>query len=149
MSMRESILVFPQTTEYAVRAVAFIASCHDGSPVRVKDIARATHMPANYLAKTLNHLALAGLLRSVRGPRGGFTLALPAEEISLGRIAEIFSGPDGRQCLLGGGRCGQEAQCAVHKRWLPVATQAREFLNQTTISQLVTVRSPHTRGTIQ
>ena len=147
--MRESLRVFPQTAEYAVRAIAFIASATGTAPVRVKDIARATHIPANYLSKTLNHLARVGLLKSARGPLGGFALALPPEEISLGSIAEIFSGDDQQQCILGGGRCGERQQCALHRRWLPVATQVREFLDQTTIAQLVTVRSPHRRGIVQ
>lgn len=129
-----------------MRAVAFIASSDDGKPVRVRDVARATRIPANYLSKTLNHLARVGLLKSARGPLGGFTLALPPEKISLGQIAEIFSGADRQQCILGGGRCGQRSQCAVHKKWLPVATEVRNFLDHTTIAQLVTVPSPHKRG---
>lgn len=122
-----------------MRAVAFIATTFGGAPVRVKDVARATDIPANYLSKTLNHLARVGLLRSTRGPLGGFTLAIPPEKISLGSIAEIFSGDDRHQCILGGGRCGERPQCSVHKRWLPVATQVREFLDNTTIAQIVTV----------
>lgn len=137
--MRESLLVFPQTAEYAVRAIAFIASTYGGAPVRVKDVARATSIPANYLSKILNNLAHVGLLQSTRGPLGGFTLAIPPQHISLGTIAEMFSRDDRQQCILGGGRCGERQQCAVHQRWLPVATQVREFLDNTTISQLVTV----------
>lgn len=132
-----------------MRAVAFIASATDGAPVRVKDIARATQIPANYLGKTLNHLARVGLLRSARGPLGGFVLAVPPEEISLSSIAELFFGDDQKQCILGGGRCGDRPQCAIHKRWLPVATQVKEFLDQTTIAQLVTVQSTHKRGNLQ
>lgn len=139
MWMREPLLVLPQTAEYALRAVAFIASSDGDAPVRVKDIALATHIPTNYLSKTLNHLARVGLLQSTRGPLGGFTLAIPPQHITLGAIAEIFSGDDRKQCILGGGRCGERPECAVHKRWLPVATQVREFLDQTTIAQMVTV----------
>ncbi len=122
-----------------MRAVAFIAATYGGAPVRVKDVARATDIPANYLSKTLNHLARVGLLHSTRGPLGGFTLAIPPHDISLGAIAGIFSGDGHQQCLLGGGLCGERPQCAVHKHWLPVATQVREFLENTTIAQLVTV----------
>lgn len=122
-----------------MRAIAFIASTNGGAPVRVKDVARATGIPANYLSKTLNHLARVGLLQSTRGPFGGFTLAIPPQHITLGAIAEIFSGDDRGQCILGGGRCGERPQCAVHKRWLPIATQVREFLDQTTIAQMVNV----------
>lgn len=147
MSMRESILVFPQTAEYAVRAVAFLASTFGGAPVRVKDVAGATGIPANYLSKTLNHLAHVGLLRSARGPQGGFALAVSPESISLGAIAEIFCGDDRHQCLLGGGRCGEKPQCAVHMRWLPVATQVREFLDNTTIAQIVTAPPLTTEAT--
>ncbi len=139
--MRESLLVFPQTAEYAVRAVAFIASTYGGAPVRVRDVARATAIPGNYLSKILNNLGRVGLLHSVRGPSGGFSLAIPPQHISLGTIVEIFSGDDRQQCILGGGRCGERSQCSAHKLWLPVATQVREFLDNTTIDQLVTVRS--------
>lgn len=146
--MRELFKVFPQTAEYAVRAIAFIASKADTAPVRATEIARATHIPANYLAKTLNHLAHVGLLRSTRGPLGGFALALQPEKISLGSIAEIFTGDEPQQCILGGRRCTERHQCAIHKQWVPVATQVREFLHHTTIAQLVTARSPHKRGTV-
>ena len=119
--------------------MALLAAAYGGAPVRVKDIARATDIPANYLSKTLNHLVGLGFLKSTRGPMGGFTLAIPPERISLGTIAEIFSGNDRQQCILGGGRCGERLHCAVHKRWLPVATQVREFLDHTTLAQLVAV----------
>ena len=62
-------MLLSQTSEYALRAVLYIAEC-DG-PVSVGEIAEAVGVPQNYLSKTLHQLARAGVLRSARGPAGG------------------------------------------------------------------------------
>ena len=71
-------MLLPQTAEYAIRAVLHLARADD--VVRVPDLAAAIHVPQNYLAKTMHHMARSGLLRSTRGPAGGFRLAVPAAE---------------------------------------------------------------------
>ena len=78
------------TSDYAVRAILALAQADTGRPMRADEIARATGAPANYLAKTLNALGKAGIVTSARGPRGGFTLALPADELTLARIVDCF-----------------------------------------------------------
>ena len=76
------------TSQYAIRAVVYVATNGVDEPVRVGPIAKALDVPQNYLSKTLHQLARAGVLRSVRGPRGGFQLAIPPSRLTLARVTE-------------------------------------------------------------
>lgn len=78
--------------EYAVHGLLFLAMRHENEVILVSDIARAQNLSESYLAKVFQNLAKAGLLRSFRGARGGYTLALPPEEITLRRIAQSVEG---------------------------------------------------------
>jgi len=71
------------TAQSALRAVLHIAEHAGRGAVRVDDIAASLHCPRNYLSKTLHALTRAGVLRSTRGPRGGFQLAEPPERLTL------------------------------------------------------------------
>ena len=81
------------TSQYAIRAVVYVATHGTDAPVRVGPIATALDVPQNYLSKTLHILARAGVLRSLRGPRGGFQLAIPPARLTLARVAGCVLGP--------------------------------------------------------
>lgn len=125
------------TTQYALRAVLFVAEHGTDEPVRVDAIAAALNVPRNYLSKTLHSLARAGVLRSGRGPRGGFQLAAPAGEISLARVAAPFDNLGARNCLLGRTACGWKNPCSVHPRWEAVSNSLQAFFRDTTIADLL------------
>ena len=71
-----------RTSQHALRAVLYLARRWSEGPVPVDTIAAALGAPRNYLSKTLNALTKAGVLRSARGPMGGFTLAVPPQSHS-------------------------------------------------------------------
>jgi Rrf2 family protein len=125
------------TTQYAIRAVLHVAEHGAAEPVRVDDIARALNMPRNYLSKTLHALARAGVLRSGRGPRGGFQLAAAPDALSLARIAAPFDDLGSRRCLLGRPSCGWKSPCSVHARWEEVSNALQAFFRETTIADLL------------
>jgi Rrf2 family protein len=129
-------MALPQTAEYALRAVLYIAAAPGGEPVRVGDIARTLGVPQNYLSKTLHQLARAGLLDSWRGPRGGFRLAVPPEELTLARVTGPFGTGMENGCLLGRSECRDDRACAAHARWKAVAEQMRDFFVETTVADL-------------
>lgn len=79
-----------QTVEYALRAMSHLATL-SGRPASCEVVARATHVPRSYLSKIMRDLVNAGLLRSARGPRGGFALARDARMIS---VLEIVNAVD-------------------------------------------------------
>lgn len=125
------------TAQQAIHAVLCIAGSADDGPVRVDEIAAVLRCPRNYLSKTLHLLTRAGVLRSERGPRGGFLLAAPADEISLARVVAPFEPVGQRRCLVGRPTCGDEHSCAVHHRWKQIAGRVDEFFQKTTIASLL------------
>jgi Rrf2 family iron-sulfur cluster assembly transcriptional regulator len=126
------------TSDYALRAILVLAQATDGRPQRADRIARATGAPANYLAKTLNALAKAGLVTSTRGPFGGFVLAIPAAELSLARIVDCFDEPRPQtRCLLGNAPCDQRHPCVAHQRWTAIKAARRAALADTTVADLL------------
>lgn len=130
------MLSLPQTAEYALRAVKFIAEAPSGTPRRVGEIAAAIKVPRNYLSKTLHQLAKAGVLQSARGPTGGFRLAVSADRLSLAEVIGPFMPIEGRACVLGRARCNDSAPCAAHHRWKPVGDQLAAFFVATTVADL-------------
>src|ERR1700744_3745323 len=78
--------------DYALRAAIELASATD-SHVTADRIARAQQIPGKFLETILTQLRRAGLIRSQRGPEGGFWLARPAAEISLADIIRAIDGP--------------------------------------------------------
>ena len=131
------MLTLPQTAEYALRAVYFIAEAPQESPINVAAIAGGLRVPRNYLSKTLHQLVRAGILQSTRGPAGGFRLARPANRITLGEVVRPFMPSEGRACVLGRGMCSDVAPCAAHYRWRAAAERMRSFFGETTIADLV------------
>lgn len=131
------MLKLPQTAEYALRAVYHIAEQESEGPVRVTDIAEALGVPRNYLSKTLHQLARAGVLRSTRGPHGGFRLAAPPERVTLAEVVGPFLPAEGRACVLGRARCSDASPCAAHSRWKQVSERMRTFFGETTVGDLI------------
>ena len=125
------------TSQYAIRAVVYVATEGADAPVRVGPIAAALDVPQNYLSKTLYQLARAGVLRSVRGPRGGFQLAVPPERLTLERVTAPFDDVGERHCLLGRPQCGERYACAAHGRWAEVSESLQTFFRNTTVADLL------------
>jgi Rrf2 family protein len=114
----------PKTAEYALRAVVWLAGQERPSLSR-EEIARGTRVPPGYLSKVLNDLKRAGILSSLPGRGGGFTLQrLPAEISVLDVISAIGPLQRIRSCPLGLASHGDRL-CALHKR-LDLAMAATE-----------------------
>lgn len=131
------MLALPQTAEYALRAVAYIAEHEHAGPVPVSAIAAALGAPRNYLSKTLYELGSRGVLRSVRGQRGGYRIGRPAHRLSLAAIVEPFLAPVEHRCIMGRTRCRDDAPCGAHLRWKAVRETAAAFFAQLTIADIV------------
>ena len=78
-------------TDYATRAVLALAVA-DGGPLKLDEIAAATDAPRSVLEQVMPALRSGGIVRSVRGPGGGYTLNRPPEEITLERVVRLFQG---------------------------------------------------------
>lgn len=137
-----------QTAEYALRTVLYLAQRESERElsgagrgrgrVCVVDVAETLDIPRNYLSKTMNALTGAGILHSTRGPGGGFSLAVPADELTVAGVVEGFDPADSRSgCLLRGGPCDESDPCAAHHRWREVERTVRTFFARTTIADLL------------
>lgn len=78
---------------YGVRALFDIAFHNDGRPTQIREIAERELIPMRFLEQIFQDLKKAGLIGSKRGPRGGYHLARPAAEISLGDVIRALEGP--------------------------------------------------------
>lgn len=132
-------MILSRTGEYALRAVLFLARHVDRGPTRVEDISRSISVPRNYLSKILHELGRAGVLTSSRGPRGGFVLARPANDLTLEEIIGHFDPlDDRRQCVLGReGGCSDSDPCAAHGRWSELSQRVVSFFRETTVAELL------------
>lgn len=125
------------TGEYALRAVIHLAEREGSGPVRVDDVAADLDVPRNYLSKILHALVKRGILASLRGPKGGFELAVPSSLVSLYDVVEPFEDMERRMCLLGRSECSDETPCSVHGRWKGVATEVALFFRETKVADVV------------
>ncbi len=127
-----------QTSEYALRVVALIASRPPEEPSHATELAATLDVPANYLSKILHQLAGAGVLASRRGRHGGFVLAKPATRLRLATVIAPFEDVAAyRTCLLGQSACNDRVACVAHHRWKPIAESILRFLADTTVESLV------------
>ncbi|MBN2132912.1 MAG: Rrf2 family transcriptional regulator [Sedimentisphaerales bacterium] len=82
-----------RSTGYALLAVGFIAKTQGKGVVLSQNISKEYEIPLEYLLKILQQLVRANVLRSKRGPRGGFSLAKPAAKITMLEVIEAVDGP--------------------------------------------------------
>ncbi|MBE0428477.1 MAG: Rrf2 family transcriptional regulator [Thermoleophilia bacterium] len=106
--------------DYAIRTVMALAENGDGELSQTREIARRQNMPEKYLPTIVRTLARAGLLRTIRGSRGGIALAMPPGDISIRMVVEAIDGPLLlNRCLVRPGECGngRGEVCSLHVFW--------------------------------
>ncbi len=125
-----------QTSEYALRAVVYLATRPERS-FTAREIAEGTRVPAGYLAKILQSLARAGVVQSQRGLGGGFVLSQAAEEVTVLAVLRATDTALARieKCPLG--LTTHTKLCALHRRLDAAAALLEEFFGGTTIYDLV------------
>ncbi|HLS18375.1 MAG TPA: Rrf2 family transcriptional regulator [Paracoccaceae bacterium] len=125
---------------YAVTALADI-TLHGGErPVALAEISERQSISLAYLEQLFVRLRRHGLVNSVRGPGGGYLLAVPAEEM---RISDIMEAVDERLNAMGcdgsdSGFCGNSTEaCLTHALWEQLSAHVHVFLSQTTIADVI------------
>ena len=126
---------------YAVTAMLDLALRYDKGAVTLADIARRQGISLSYLEQLFAKLRRSGLVDSVRGPGGGYTLAMEPTKISVAEIImAINENIDATRC--GGEKnCHGDEACLTHQLWEDLSTRIREFLSGITLGDLVT--KPH------
>ena len=122
---------------YAVTAILDIAINADGKPVTLSDISERQHISLSYLEQLFAKLRRHGLVKSVRGPGGGYRLGHPAGDISIGMvIAAVNENINVTKCL-GKENCQNGSACLNHSLWEDLSNRIEAFLNEITLAELV------------
>ena len=130
-------MIYSRGCEYAIRALAYMANQSDTRFVSAKEIGKKEGVPTFFLAKTLQKLAKAGVLRSFKGPTGGFGLARPPKRITLYDIVEAIDGTsDLNRCAAGLVACSDAAPCPLHHQFKKVREQVKQYLRRQTVADL-------------
>jgi Rrf2 family protein len=125
-------------TDYATRAVLALALA-DGGPLKLDEIARLTESPRSVLEQVMPTLRTAGIVRSERGPGGGYRLNRPAEEITLERVVRLFQGqlaPIGYATRRNPDPCPELVARSLREAWVEVRDATIEILGRTTFAEL-------------
>lgn len=102
-----------------------------------RSIAEEEGIPGHFLAKILQRLARKGIVKSCKGPNGGFALPQPARQIRLVDVVEAVDGLDAYSaCIYGYGECNDSVACAMHDGWSPLRSRIMEYLERNSIADL-------------
>lgn len=140
-------MMFSRSTEYAIRAMTFLAAQEPGKLAGAREISEAEGIPMPFLWKILHQLTRRKLVRSFKGVRGGYELARPAKGVNLNEIFIATDGMDFREsCVLGLPQCDLENPCPLHGQWNEIRTGMTDMLDQTSLADLASVTRQAGRG---
>lgn len=127
---------------YTLRAMVDLAEHSHNGPVPRRDIARRQEISADYVAQLFRQIQAAGLIESVKGPGGGYRLALDASEITASDVIEAVEGPIAVvHCVLGCPEgetaCTRVEQCPAHLLWVQLSESMTQVLGSVTLEDLV------------
>lgn len=130
-------------TKYAFKALIHLAGAPSGQPVLIADLAREENIPRKFLEFILLSLRKGGLLQSRVGKGGGYTLALPANRITVGSIVRILEGDIAPvQCLSTTNyarceECQDEATCGIRLTMADVNVALATVLDGLTLADMI------------
>ena len=131
-------MVITRATEYAVRAIIFLAQQPKDGIVLKKDICRTQEVTPAFLTKIFQPLIKAGIVNSQRGVGGGFLLAKDPSEVTMLDILEAEEGKlKLNHCLVDADFCQRDAYCSAHVVWHDAQREMAEVLKRYSIADLV------------
>ena len=123
---------------YGVRALVDIALNCESGPVLMRDIGRRQDVSGQYLEHLISPLIKAGILRSIRGSRGGITLARPPENIRLNQVVEILEGSLAPvECVDKPEICTRSGSCVTRDLWSEMKMATMGVLGALTVRDLM------------
>ena len=131
--------------QYGVRAVIELACNYWHGPLPLREIVRLQEVSPSYLEQILQTLRQAGLVVATRGAHGGYQLARPPEEVTVGQVVRALDGPIAPVACVSEERpatCDQAAVCPSRRAWLRLRDGIAAALDGTTIAELIDGRTP-------
>lgn len=127
--------------DYGIRSVLYLARQPFKKVSFVNEISEEYKIPRSFLAKILQKLVKAKIVRSYRGVKGGFSLARPAKEITVLDVLQAIEGKLSLNiCVVDRKRCGFSKNCPVHTVWLNAQAKVVDTLRKATFEDLARVK---------
>ena len=134
------MLEVSERAHYGLRAMTELAKAYGQGPLALTRIAEVEHLPAGYLEQLAMPLRRAGLIEGHRGAHGGYELAMPPSEVTVGAVMRALEGPVAPvECLTGdyvAGSCERELSCLSQSLWQRVKVSVDQVLNSVTLADL-------------
>jgi len=122
---------------YAVTAMVDLAIYAKAGPVCLADISKRQEISLSYLEQLFSKLRRKGLVKSIRGPGGGYQLGLSEHDMSIAVIIDAVDETiDATNCR-GEGNCHDGQMCLTHNLWANLSRQIHAFLNDITVGMLI------------
>jgi Rrf2 family protein len=133
------MLELSRKSDYALRAVIYLARLAPDRYGRVSEIAKARQIPQAFLAQILPLLASRGVVRSQQGAHGGYTLARKASKITFLEVIEAVEGPLRLNKCTGEQHedCSLMESCEMHSIWNKAQKQTVDFLGNVTMADML------------
>jgi Rrf2 family protein len=123
---------------YGARAMLELASRYGEGPIELKEIAKKEDISLKYLEQVINPLRAAGLVKSTRGAKGGYSLAKPPSEICLYDVVETLEGPlNLLECLLDPNTCQKVQSCVTRDIWKEISDAISKIFYSATLEDMV------------
>ncbi len=123
---------------YGTRMMLDLAAHHDQGPTPLREIANRQDLSVKYLEQLIIPLKAAGYIRSVRGARGGYTLAKKPDKINVGQIIKVLEGGLSLvDCVEDPKVCEREKNCPTRDIWLRMSERLMEELSSLTLSDVL------------
>lgn len=133
-------LLYGKPTEYAIRALTYLASRPETEVISVQEIAQSEEISSHHLSKVMNNLARGKMVQALRGPGGGYKLIRKASDITLWEVMGCLGAQDVfEECAIGWAVCSDKNPCPLHNRWLSLRQKIQEYLETVRISDLAVV----------
>lgn len=126
-----------RSTGYALLAAGYIAKNQTQKTILSQDISKQYDIPLEYLLKILQQMVRANILRSKRGPRGGFSLARPTNKITILEIIEAVDGPMIGQLNLAEQTGGEKFSVKAEQIYQKAIDQAKAIFEKAKLSSLL------------
>ena len=130
--------MFSRSCEYALQSILYITlHSKNGSAIGLKQISESQKVPLHFLSKILQQLVKGKILKSIKGPNGGFTLNVSPNRLRLIKVVELIDGLDiFDRCGIGLKKCSDKTPCPIHFEFKVVKEKIRQVLTEKTLSEL-------------
>lgn len=124
-------------TDYAILLLTYVAAQEPDQVHTCRSLAEWSRLSLPMVSKILKPLSREGIMVSTRGVNGGYTLARPADQITVGEIIRTIEGPIGMTpCITDPGSCEQETFCPVKVNWERISRAVRDAVDDVRLSEM-------------